>query len=95
MLLDGLDIRSLQLRWYRQQIGLVSQEPTLFALSIAENIAYGRPEASMADIEAAARAANAHSFIARLPQGFRTPVGEGGIQLSGGPRPTAFKVAVM
>lgn len=65
--LDGVDIRRLQLRWYRHHLGLVSQEPTLFATSIAANIAYGRPDASEQDIEAAARAANAHTFISKLP----------------------------
>lgn len=67
ILLDGVDIRGLQLRWHREQIGLVSQEPTLFATSIARNIAHGRPGTSSADIEDAARAANAHTFICKLP----------------------------
>ena len=62
-----MDIRTLQLRWYRQQIGLVSQEPVLFATSIADNIAYGRPGTSEAEIEAAAEAANAHGFVSKLP----------------------------
>lgn len=68
--LDGVDIKSLQLRWYRHQMGLVSQEPTLFATTIAANIAYGRPGASQQDIEAAAKAANAHDFVAKLPLGY-------------------------
>lgn len=67
VLLDGVDIRQLQLRWYRQQLALVSQEPTLFATTIAGNISYGCPGASEADIEAAAHAANAMVFIEKLP----------------------------
>ena len=69
-----------------RQVGLVLQEPFLFPLSIAENIAYGRPEASRAEIENAARAANVHEFIARLPQGYDTVIGERGATLSGGER---------
>ena len=84
--LDGLDLRDLRLRSLRQNIGLVLQEPFLFPLSMAENIAYGRPNATAAQIEAAARAARAHDFIARLPEGYRTVVGERGATLSGGER---------
>jgi len=84
--LDGRDLRDLRLRSLRQNIGLVLQEPFLFPLSIAENIAYGRPQATAAQIEAAARAARAHDFITRLPEGFRTLVGERGATLSGGER---------
>ncbi|GLC41172.1 hypothetical protein PLESTM_001163200 [Pleodorina starrii] len=82
--LDGVDLRSLPLKWLRNQVGLVSQEPTLFATSIYENIAIGLPGASAEQVEAAARAANAHGFIHNLPQGYDTQVGERGVQLSGG-----------
>src|SRR5262249_21843323 len=81
---DGRDIRGLDPRWLREQIGIVAQEPVLFATSIAENIRYGRPDASDLEIQAAARAANAHDFVMGLPDGYRTPVGERGVQLSGG-----------
>ncbi|KAL1545821.1 Multidrug resistance protein 1 [Salvia divinorum] len=84
VLLDGHDITTLKLRWLRQQIGLVSQEPALFATSIKENILLGRGDASLVEIEEAARVANAHSFIAKLPDGYDTQVGERGVQLSGG-----------
>nr|GME01193.1 ABC transporter B family member 1 [Ipomoea batatas] len=84
VLLDGHDIKTLKLRWLRQQIGLVSQEPALFATTIKENILLGRPGASDAEVEAAARVANAYSFIIKLPDGFDTQVGERGLQLSGG-----------
>ncbi|PSS04589.1 ABC transporter B family member 1 like [Actinidia chinensis var. chinensis] len=84
VLLDGHDIKALKLRWLRQQIGLVSQEPALFATTIKENILLGRPDATLVEIEEAARVANAHSFIAKLPDGFDTQVGERGLQLSGG-----------
>jgi ATP-binding cassette subfamily B protein/subfamily B ATP-binding cassette protein MsbA len=86
VLLDGRDLRELKLLDLRQQIALVLQEPFLFPLSIAENIAYGRPDASLAQIEAAAKAANAHDFISRLPQGYQTVIGERGATLSGGER---------
>jgi ATP-binding cassette, subfamily B (MDR/TAP), member 1 len=81
---DGHDVRDLQLEWLRSQIGLVSQEPTLFATSIRENIAMGRPSASDKEIEAAAQAANAARFIDKLPYRMNTQVGERGVQLSGG-----------
>lgn len=84
VLLDGHDLRSLQLKWLREQIGLVSQEPALFATSIVENILYGKENASMEEIKEAAKAANAHSFIESLPDGYNTQVGERGTQLSGG-----------
>ncbi|KAG7573886.1 ABC transporter type 1 transmembrane domain superfamily [Arabidopsis suecica] len=84
VLLDGQDLKTLKLRWLRQQIGLVSQEPALFATSIKENILLGRPDADQVEIEEAARVANAHSFIIKLPDGFDTQVGERGLQLSGG-----------
>jgi ATP-binding cassette, subfamily B (MDR/TAP), member 1 len=72
--IDGRDIRELSLRWYRDQVGLVSQEPTLFATSIKENIAMGKPGATDKEIEAAAESANAASFIRRLPEKFDTKV---------------------
>jgi ATP-binding cassette subfamily B protein len=83
---DGIDIRSLPVAEYRRHIGLVLQEPFLFFGTIAENIAYGRPEASRAEIVAAARAAHAHEFILRLPHGYDSVVGERGQGLSGGER---------
>ena len=84
--IDGVDIRALKVADYRRHIGLVLQEPFLFFGTIAENIAYGRPEATRADIVAAARAAHAHEFILRLPQGYDSLVGERGQGLSGGER---------
>jgi ATP-binding cassette, subfamily B, bacterial len=86
VLLDGHDLRDVQLRSLRAQVSLVLQEPFLFPISVAENIAYGRPEASREEVEAAARAANAHEFIARLPEGYDTVIGERGATLSGGQR---------
>jgi ATP-binding cassette subfamily B (MDR/TAP) protein 1 len=67
--LDGVDIRQLPLGWLRQQIGLVSQEPCLFQTSIYNNIVYGCPDATQEQVYAAARAANAHDFISKLPNG--------------------------
>ena len=84
VLLDGFDVRTLQLRWLRSQIGLVSQEPTLFATTIRENILFGKPEATEGEIIEAAKAANAHTFISSLPMGYDTHVGEKGVQMSGG-----------
>ncbi|KAL0908507.1 hypothetical protein M5K25_023003 [Dendrobium thyrsiflorum] len=84
VLLDNVDIRTLQLRWLRDQIGLVNQEPALFATTIMENILYGKSDATIVEVEQAATAANAHSFIALLPNGYNTQVGERGVQLSGG-----------
>jgi ATP-binding cassette subfamily B protein len=86
ILVDGTDIRSLVLGEYRRHIGLVLQEPFLFFGTIAENIAYGRPDASRQEIIAAARAAHAHEFILRLPHGYDSLVGERGQALSGGER---------
>ncbi|CAF2683059.1 unnamed protein product [Rotaria sp. Silwood2] len=83
-LLDGIDIRQLNLHWVRSQIGLVSQEPILFDLTIAENITYGLENVPMEDIVNAARAANIHQFIQQLPQGYETRVGLKGSFLSGG-----------
>ena len=84
ILLDGQDIRDLNLHWLRSNVGLVSQEPVLFNMSVADNIRYGRPDASLEQVEEAARAANAHQFIEALPEGYSTMLGEGCIQLSGG-----------
>ncbi|XP_071685590.1 ABC transporter B family member 1 [Rutidosis leptorrhynchoides] len=84
VILDGHDIKGLNLKWLRQQMGLVSQEPALFATTIKENILLGRPDASVGEIEEAARVSNAHSFIIKLPDAYDTQVGERGLQLSGG-----------
>lgn len=84
--LDGTDIRRFSVQDYRRHIGLVLQEPFLFFGTIAENIAYGRPESTRKDIIAAARAAHAHEFILRLPNGYDSLVGERGQGLSGGER---------
>ena len=86
ILVDGVDIRSYAISDYRQNIGLVLQEPFLFFGTIAENIAYGKPDATRAQIIAAARAAHAHEFILRLAQGYDSMVGERGQGLSGGER---------
>jgi ATP-binding cassette subfamily B protein len=86
VLVDGHDIREFKQRSLRAQIGVVLQEGCLFSDSVRENIAFGRPGASDAEVEAAARAANAHDFICALPQGYDTPVGERGCKLSGGER---------
>jgi ATP-binding cassette subfamily B protein len=84
--IDGVDIRNLPVAEYRRNIGLVLQEPFLFFGTIADNIAYGKPEATREQIIAAARAAHAHEFILRLPQGYDSIVGERGQGLSGGER---------
>jgi ATP-binding cassette subfamily B protein len=84
--LDGTDIRQLKVADYRRQIGLVLQEPFLFFGTIADNIAYGKPDATREEIVAAARAAHAHEFILRMPQGYDSLVGERGQGLSGGER---------
>jgi len=86
LLLDGTDMRDWKLEDLRRQFAIVLQEPVLFSTTIAENIAYGRPEASEDEIVAAARAANAHEFIEVLPDGYGTQVGERGMMLSGGQR---------
>ena len=82
--MGGNDIREINLHWLRQHIGVVSQEPVLFAGTIAQNICYGKEDATQEEIEEAAEAANAHSFITELPDGYQTLVGERGTQLSGG-----------
>lgn len=84
--LDGRNLREYSLRDLRRQVALVLQEPFLAPISVADNIAFGRPEASRGEIEAAARAANAHGFISRLPQGYDTVLEERGATLSGGER---------
>ncbi|MCX4243364.1 ABC transporter ATP-binding protein [Paraliomyxa miuraensis] len=84
--LDGHDLRAIRLESLRGHMALVSQEPVLFSGSIRDNIRYGRLQASDAEVEAAARAANAHDFIMGFPQGYDTRVGERGVQLSGGQR---------
>jgi ATP-binding cassette subfamily B protein len=84
--IDGMDIRSVPVADYRRNIGLVLQEPFLFFGTIADNIAYGKPDATREEIIAAARAAHAHDFILRLPQGYDSLVGERGQALSGGER---------
>ncbi|MGJ4882167.1 ABC transporter ATP-binding protein [Bradyrhizobium oligotrophicum] len=86
ILIDGQDIAHATQDSLRSQIAIVQQEPILFHRSLAENIAYGRPGASQAEIEQAARLANAHEFITRLPKGYGTLVGERGVKLSGGER---------
>jgi ATP-binding cassette, subfamily B, bacterial len=86
ILLDGHDLRELTQRSLRAQIGVVLQEGMLFSDSVRDNIAFGKLGASLADIERAARAANAHEFIVALPQGYDTPIGERGCKLSGGER---------
>jgi ATP-binding cassette, subfamily B, bacterial len=86
VLVDGHDVRDVTLRSLRSQIGVAFEESFLFSESVRDNITYGRPDASDADIEAAARAAGAHDFIAGLPRGYDTVVGERGLSLSGGQR---------
>ena len=84
--IDGHDLRDLKLESVRQQIGIVSQETVLFRDSIRNNISYGKPDATDAEVIAAAKAANAHDFILKTPLGYDTPVGERGARLSGGER---------
>jgi ATP-binding cassette subfamily B protein len=86
VLLDGVDLRDYKLADLRNQFAIVLQEPVLFSTSVAENIAYARPDASEEEIVEAARAANAHEFIVGLPNGYETKVGERGLNLSGGER---------
>ena len=80
----GYDVKDLNLQWLRSNIGVVSQEPVLFATTIAENICFGKDDVTEEEMIAAAEAANAHSFISQLPDGYNTLVGEMGTQLSGG-----------
>ncbi|KAM7509591.1 hypothetical protein LguiA_020044 [Lonicera macranthoides] len=82
--IDGVDIKKLQLKWLREKMGLVSQEHAMFGTSIKENILFGKLDASMDEVIAAATAANAHNFIRQLPEGYETKVGERGGLLSGG-----------
>ena len=86
VLVDGHDVRDLTLASLRANVGIVLDEPFLFSSSIRDNIAYGRPDATMADVEAAAAAAGADEFIAELAEGYDTVVGERGYTLSGGQR---------
>jgi ATP-binding cassette subfamily B protein len=86
VLLDGRDIRNYRIADLRKQFAVVLQEPVLFAASIAENIAYGKPDSSDDEIIAAAKAAASHEFIMGLPEGYETAVGERGSRLSGGER---------
>jgi ATP-binding cassette subfamily B protein len=82
--LDGIDIAAMARADFRRSLALVPQDPVIFAASARENIRFGRPEATDVEIEAAARAAAAHDFLAALPQGYDTWVGERGVMLSGG-----------
>lgn len=86
VLVDGTDVRELDLRWYRQHVGLVPQEIFLFNRSVAHNIAYGSPGATLEQVRTAAEAANARDFIEDMPEGFDTVIGERGVKLSGGQR---------
>jgi len=86
VLVDGVDVRDVDLRSLRGAIGIVAQDPFLFSATVRENIAFGAPGASDADVEQAARLAQAHDFIAELPKGYDTVIGERGITLSGGQR---------
>ena len=82
--IDGVDLRDMRHQSLRRQVAMVLQDPFIFPVTIADNIAYGRPDAARADIERAARAANAHDFVSRLPEGYDTLIGERGATLSGG-----------
>lgn len=84
VLIDGIDVRDVTIESLRRQIGIVLQETNLFSGTIRENIAFGRPDATDEEVEAAAKAAAAHDFIAQMPEGYTTPVGERGTTLSGG-----------
>lgn len=86
VLVDGFDVRSVDLVSLRKQIGIVLQTSLLFSVSVADNIAFGRPDASLEEVQSAAQAAHAHEFIQQLPEGYDTLVGERGITLSGGQR---------
>ncbi|CAN7079896.1 unnamed protein product [Brassica oleracea var. botrytis] len=84
VLIDDVPINKLQVKWLRSQMGLVSQEPVLFATSIKQNILFGKEDASMDEVMEAAKASNAHTFISQFPHGYKTQVGERGVQMSGG-----------
>jgi subfamily B ATP-binding cassette protein MsbA len=84
ILIDGIDIATASLHSLRSQIGVVPQHVMLFNASVRDNIAYGRPEPTQAQIETAARAARAHEFVMQLPQGYETLIGDRGVKLSGG-----------
>jgi ATP-binding cassette subfamily B protein len=84
VLVDGHDLRELDGSWWRQQVGIVRQEPVLFHCSIADNIRFSSPTATDAQIREACRVANAHDFIMSFPEGYNTQVGERGVRLSGG-----------
>ncbi|CAB3983659.1 Multidrug resistance 1 [Paramuricea clavata] len=84
LLIDGIEVKAFNLKWLRQHIGVVSQEPVLFATTVAENIRYGRDDATQEEIEEAAKMANAHDFISAMPKGYKTLCGERGAQMSGG-----------
>jgi ABC-type multidrug transport system fused ATPase/permease subunit len=86
ILIDGTDLREFQLPYLRRRVGLLSQDVFVFNTTVAENIRMGRPEATAAEVEAAAKLAHAHEFIAALPQGYDTVVGDRGVKLSGGQR---------
>jgi ABC-type multidrug transport system fused ATPase/permease subunit len=86
VLIDGRPVTDLTLESLRSQFSIVLQEPLLFTGSIAENIRYGRPDATDEEVVEAARSANAHDFIAKLPMGYATPLGERGVRISGGER---------
>ncbi len=86
VLVDGVDVRDVTLASLRREIGVIPQDPFLFSTTVRENIAFGRPEMTDAEIERVARLAQAHEFVERLPQGYETVIGERGITLSGGQR---------
>lgn len=86
VLIDGVDVREMDLRSLRRQIGMVAQDTLLFSATIAENIAFGRPDATQSDIERVARLAQAHDFIQEMAEGYNTHIGERGVGLSGGQR---------
>jgi ATP-binding cassette subfamily B protein len=86
VVIDGADVADVTLASQRRQIGVIAQDPFLFSATVRENLLFGRPEATDVEVEQAARAAQAHEFIERLPQGYETVIGERGITLSGGQR---------
>jgi ATP-binding cassette subfamily B protein len=86
VLVDGADVRDVTLTSLRHEIGVIAQDPFLFSATVRENISFGRPDATAADVEQAARLAQAHEFIEALPSGYETVIGERGITLSGGQR---------